>query len=86
MAERPVALPPDRGKGAPLWPTSEPIAQADRHIAGAKANIAKQERLIVWLAANGHHVRDAESLLSVLIETLKGFEVHRRAILGRLAE
>ena len=60
------------------------LAQADRHIARAKTNIAKQEQLIVGLAVNGRQVRDAESFLSVLMTTLNAFETHRRAILLRL--
>jgi hypothetical protein len=62
------------------------LAQADRHIAGAKAHIARQEQLIVRLSATGHDVRGAEHFQSVLMDTLKGFERHRRAILHRLAE
>jgi len=62
------------------------LAQADGHIAGAKTQIARQEQLIARLTADGHQVRDAESFLSVLMDTLKGFETHRRAILHRLGE
>ena len=62
------------------------LAQADRHIASAKAHITKQEQLIARLAGNGHDARSAGHFLSVLMDTLKGFETHRRAILHRLAD
>ena len=62
------------------------LAQADGHIAGAKAHIAAQEQRIAYLAANDHDVRNAENFLSVLSDTLKAFERHRRAILRQLAE
>jgi predicted lipid-binding transport protein (Tim44 family) len=62
------------------------LAQADGHITGAKAHIAAQAQRIARLAANGHEVRDAESFLSVLRDTLKAFQRHRRAILRQLGE
>jgi len=62
------------------------LAQADGHIEGANLHIARQEQLIARLAGQGHDVERAEHFLSVLMDTLKGFESHRRAILRRLAE
>jgi len=60
------------------------LAQVDRHIAGAKQNIRKQERLIDRLGARGYDLAEAQNFLSVLMATLKRFEQHRLLILGRL--
>jgi hypothetical protein len=60
------------------------LAQADRHIAGAKERVVRQRQLIARLAGSGHSVRDAESFLSVLTDILSIFERHRLAILNRL--
>jgi len=60
------------------------LAQADRHIAGAKERVVKQRQLIARLAATGHNVRAEESFLSALVDLLSAFEHHRLLILNRL--
>jgi hypothetical protein len=60
------------------------LAQADQHIAGAKARVDKQQKLIERLAAEGYSVRNAEGFLFALIGLLSAFESHRRLILDRL--
>jgi hypothetical protein len=60
------------------------LAQADRHIAGAKERVVRQRQFIARLASTGHSVRDAESFLSVLTDVLSIFERHRLLILNRL--
>jgi hypothetical protein len=60
------------------------LAQADRHVAGAKERVVRQRHLIARLTANGHSVRDAESFLSALTDILSVFERHRLLILNRL--
>jgi hypothetical protein len=60
------------------------LAQADRHIAGAKERIHKQKQLIQRLVSLGRNVDDAESLLSALTGAWSAFERHRFLILDRL--
>jgi hypothetical protein len=60
------------------------LAEADRHIAGAKERVVRQRQLIARLSVNGHSVRDAESFLSALVDILSIFERHRLVILNRL--
>jgi hypothetical protein len=60
------------------------LAQADRHISGAKQRIVRQRQLIARLAATGHDVRNAESFLSILWDVLSTYEHHRLLILDRL--
>jgi hypothetical protein len=59
------------------------LAQADRHNAGAKQHIRKQERLVERLAAKGYPVENAENFLSALV-ALNTLERHRLLILDRL--
>jgi hypothetical protein len=80
VAERPVALPPEKGSAI----MADELAQADQHIAGAKERIDKQRKLIERLAAEGHGVRDAEGFLSALTGVLSAFESHRLLILKQL--
>ena len=83
MAERPVALPPEKGS-AIMADEFAHLAQVDQHIAGGKERIDKQRKLIERLAAEGHGVRDAEGLLSALTGVLSAFESHRLLVLNRL--
>ena len=83
MAERPVALPPEKGS-AIMADEFAHLAQVDQHIAGGKERIDKQRKLIERLAAEGHGVRDAEGLLSALTGVLSAFESHRLLILNQL--
>jgi hypothetical protein len=62
------------------------LAQAEGHISGVKEHIARQEQLIARLVGQGHDVERAEHFLSILMNTLNGFETHRRAIIRRVAE
>jgi hypothetical protein len=83
VAERPVALPPEKGS-AIMADEFDLLAQADQHIAGVKEQINKQQELIERLVAKGHSVRDAEGFLSALAGVLSAFESHRLLILNRL--
>jgi hypothetical protein len=83
VAERPVALPPEKGS-AIMADEFAHLAQVDRHIAGAKERIDKQQKLIERLGAEGHAVRDAEGFLSALSGVLIAFESHRLLILKQL--
>jgi len=83
VAERPVALPPEKGT-AMMANEVEHLAQVDQHIAGAKERVDKQRKLIERLAAGGHSLRDAEGFLSALTGVLSAFESHRRLVLNQL--
>ena len=83
MAERPVALLPEKGSAIMAEELAH-LAQADQHIAGAKERIDKQRKLIERLGAEGHAVRDAEGFLSALSGVLIAFESHRLLILKQL--
>ena len=76
MAERPVALPPEKGS-AIMADEFAHLVQADEHVAGAKERIDKQRKLIERLAAEGHSVKDAENFLSAMTGALSAFESHR---------
>jgi len=83
VAERRLALPPEKGS-AIMADEFARLVQANEHVAGAKERIHKQRKLIERLTAEGHHVSNAESLLSALSGSLAAFENHRRLILDRL--
>jgi hypothetical protein len=83
VAERPVALPPEKGSAIMADDVAR-LAQADQLIARVKEHINKQQELIERLVAEGHTVRDAEGFLSALTGLLSAFESHRLLILDRL--
>jgi hypothetical protein len=83
VAERPVALPPEKGSAIMAEELAH-LAQVDQHIAGAKERIDKQRKLIERLGAEGHGVRDAEGFLSALTGVLSAFESHRLLVLKQL--
>lgn len=60
------------------------LAQADRHIAKAEENVARQTALIKELSTNGHDTMDAQRWLHTLSETLQLMHAHRQLILSRL--
>ena len=61
----------------------EHLAQADRHIAGAKAHIARQKETIDELERDGHETKVAMLMLDALKHTLCAVEQHRELILVR---
>jgi hypothetical protein len=79
VAERPIALPPERGSAIMAHEFAH-LTRADQHIAGIKERIHKQQELIEHLAAKGHSVSDAEGFLSALNGVLSAFENHRLLI------
>jgi hypothetical protein len=62
------------------------LAQADRHIVQAQADIARQRALIQQLMQGGPNTNLPERTLAILEETLAAFEQHRKFILERLNE
>jgi hypothetical protein len=62
----------------------EHLAQADRHIADVKANIARQKERVAELERGGHESVLAVSMLHALEHCLHALEEHRKVVLDRL--
>ena len=62
----------------------EHLAEANKHIEEAEAQIAGQTALIAELAADGHDTMEAEELLESFIATLDTMQRHRETILSEL--
>lgn len=60
------------------------LALAARHAAQARAIVARQEELIVRLAANGCSTADAKRTLQLFLDSLKIFEEHESRLRAEL--
>ena len=60
------------------------LAQADRHIAELKKDIARQWQIIEELSLGGRPLHRAISMLSLLRGHLRIMERHRQSILDKL--
>jgi predicted outer membrane protein len=58
----------------------EHLADADRHIAAAKQQVAQQKRVIEKLVQDGHDTRTATSLLDAMERGLDALEHHREIV------
>jgi hypothetical protein len=63
---------------------SPPDAQADRHIAELKKDIARQWQIIEELSFDGRPLHQAISMLRLLRGQLRIMEGHRQSILDKL--
>jgi hypothetical protein len=60
------------------------LAQADRHIAELKQDIARQWQIIEELSMGGQPLHEAISMLRLLKDHLRIMERHRQSILDEL--
>jgi len=63
----------------------EHLRKADADIAQGEERIERQQQLIERLAAHGHNVATAKSILQTMYETLEVMKEHREIILKELA-
>jgi len=63
----------------------EHLRKADADIAQGRERIERQKQLIERMAAHGHDVTAAKSILQTLHETLEVMKEHRETILKELA-
>jgi len=64
----------------------EHLRKAETEIAQGRDRIERQTQLIARLAADGHDVTTAQSLLQTMRETLAAMEQHRQLIVSELRE
>jgi hypothetical protein len=62
------------------------LAEADRHLTNGKRRVARQQRLVAELKADGHSTAKAQQLLRTMQESLAQYEIHRQAIVDKLTK
>jgi hypothetical protein len=58
------------------------LAQADRHIAKCKAQVARQQKIIRWMILRGRSTLWARDLLGALETSLRALERHRERVVS----